>query len=205
VRNMQSVKLSDEAYNYLKELSDKTGKSIRELIEQAVNIAFKNVNLSKDVIDFKQALITAKYEGECSICHRKINPGDMVLWLKYTYADKTPDTKLICLECYFNDKTMAKMYLKKKELEQVIRGLKKMADSLSEEVRRLQNEVNVYLLRKRLRELYDDVRTYLQQKDESKLLEVIDRLNQLEEEVSKLKEQHVITKPTTKPKSKEVF
>jgi hypothetical protein len=80
-----------------------------------------------------------------------------------------------------------------------------MADSLTEEVRRLQNEVNVFLLRKRLKELYEDVRTYLQQQDESRLLEIIDRLNQLEEEVSKLKEQHVITKPTTKPKSKEVF
>jgi hypothetical protein len=202
---MQSVKLSDEAYNTLKELSSKTGKSIRELIEQAVNIAFKNVNLSQDIIDFKQALITVKYPDKCSICGRQINAGDIALWLKYTYADKSMSSKLVCLECYYNDKTMAKMYLKKKELEQIIRGLKKMADSLSEEVRKLQNEVNVFLLRKRLKELYEDVRTYLQQQDENRLLEIIDRLNQLEEEVSKLKEQHVITKPTTKQKPKEVF
>ena len=203
---MSSVKVGDEVYNLLKQLSDKTGKSIRELIENAVNIVYNNAEVGYDIVESKQALITVKYKSKCSLCNREINVGDLALWIKYKHKDNSVTSKLICLECFYQDKGMAKLYLKKKELQAVISGLKKMADSLAEQVKKLETEVNVYTLRKQIRDLFNDVKTYLDTQDDSKLIEILDRLDRLEKEVSELKAKAVIvTKQTYKEKPKEIF
>ena len=204
---MSSIKVGDEVYNLLKALSDKTGKSIRELIENAVNIVYKNVDVGyDDIVESKQAFITVKYKSKCSLCGREINVGELALWVRYKHKDEKVTSKLVCLECFYQDKSIAKLYLKKKELEAVVRGLKKMADELAEQVNKLQNEVNVLYIRKRISELLNDINHYLKEQNESKLIEILDRLDKLEDEVSKLKAKPpIITKSTRKERIEEIF
>lgn len=78
--------------------------------------------------------IITKYPGVCSKCGTSIPIGTQV-W----YGKRLKDTRaiLVCTDCMvtnMSDKTLARKYLKVKELQSTIRGLRVQADELAEKL-----------------------------------------------------------------------
>lgn len=78
--------------------------------------------------------IITKYEGKCIKCRNYIPTGSQA-W--YGRREKGSPPILVCLDCMMfgmADKTLAKKFIKVKELQATIRGLNKMANELAEAV-----------------------------------------------------------------------
>ena len=89
--------------------------------------------------------IVTKYPGQCSKCKDPIPVGTRA-W--YGKREKSTRPVLVCLNCMvlgMGDTTLARKYLKKRELEVTIRGLKKIADELRKE-RGLRNQLFDWLM-----------------------------------------------------------
>ena len=183
----ESVKISRDTYAFVKEIASKSGKSIREVIENAVRIAYQGSEdvLEKELKSVKQAFINTRFRTRCSICKREIKEGELVYWIRYEFTDKSVKTKIICLECFYKDKAIAKYYVKKKELEQAVKGLRKEANELAEKVLALRKELAVLDIKKQIYDLLRSFRTsYLS--NDAEAIEFLERLNELADKVSAL-------------------
>jgi len=179
---MQSIKISEEYYNMLKEISEKTGKSLKDLIENALSVVYKNNEsmFDKEIAKIKQGIINVKYKTYCSVCKREINEGELAYWVKYEFTDKTTKTNLICLDCFYNEKGLAKLYIKKKELTKIIKGLDTIAQELYEEIEKYRLELKTLELKAEIRNLL-----YLFGEDKEKA-EILDKINELADKLSAL-------------------
>lgn len=137
---MKAVKVDDEAYNLLEEMSRKTGTSIKDLVTKAVKLLYAGggeVSPEKEVEEISERIITLRYPARCRRCSKELKEGDHAYYVKYAYSDKTTKTIVYCLDCYhesmITDKALAKLYVKKKELERTIKALKQEADRLAEQ------------------------------------------------------------------------
>jgi Mg2+ and Co2+ transporter CorA len=185
----QPVKISSELYEKVKEIAEVNNKSIREIVEEAINIYLlgKEQSIDKNVKEVKNKWIIAKYPSKCSKCGKEISEGDMVYWIRITYADNSIRSYIYCSDCYLSsfDSSLAKKYLKVKELEATYRSLKKMCDSLAEEVKQLEKKVNLLKLEQEIEKFWFDFRTaFVSNPNESV---VRDFLNKLEDLIEKVK------------------
>jgi len=78
------------------------------------------------------------YPTKCRRCGKRLDVGERVYYLKYIYEDGTTQTYILCQDCYLEGKPLARYYRKKKELEVIIKQLKKEADRLAEKVTSLE-------------------------------------------------------------------
>jgi Ribbon-helix-helix protein, copG family. len=184
------VKISEEVYNKVKEIAEKSGKSIREVVEEAINIYLlgKSDAIDKDVKSVKEKWIVAKFQSKCAKCGKSINQGDMVFWVHIEYADNSKRSIVFCTECYYTsiDTALAKKYLRAKELEAIIRGLKKEADRLAEEVKQLEQKVNLLKVEREIEEFWFAFRTTFGSSPESTILRNF--LDKLEDLINKVRE-----------------
>lgn len=183
-----SVKIGEEVYKKVKEVSEKSGKSIREIVEEALNIYLLGKEaVDKDVKDISNKWIVAKYSSKCSKCGKQISVGDMAYWIRITYADNSVRSYIYCSDCYLTsfDTSLAKKYLKVKELEATYKSLKKMCDSLVEEAKQLENKVNLLKLEEEIERFWFDFRTTFGSNPDSAI--VRDFLNKLEDLTEKVR------------------
>jgi prefoldin subunit 5 len=138
---MKAVKVEDDAYSLLEELSKKTGQSVKDLASKAIKVYYAGMEESpadKEVEEIKENLIVLKYPGKCKKCGRQLNPGDWAFFGYYKFSDGSKKTFLYCVDCYLEshttDKALARLYVKKRELEKTIAGLKQEANRLTEEI-----------------------------------------------------------------------
>lgn len=190
---MKVVKIDDEAYYILEELSKKTQMSIKDLVTKAVTLLYKgeeNVT-DKEIKDISEKIITLKYPSRCRRCGKELKEGDYAYYIRYTYSDETAKALIYCLECYhetiITDKALAKLYLKKKELEKIINVLRKEADELSNTilVNRKLEEVREYF--DRSQKLVQDILKALMNTNGNEVsIEKIDELNRILEDLRKV-------------------
>jgi hypothetical protein len=147
---LKAIKVDDEAYQKLEELSKKTGQSIKDLATRAILLLYagqQHEQIDKEVESVSEKLIVLKYPAKCSICKRELNAGDVALYVKYTFTDQTTKTAIICPECEKSDTTLAKLYLKKREIERTVKALEKQARELADkliDLSKLQQLINKY-------------------------------------------------------------
>jgi Ribbon-helix-helix protein, copG family. len=210
---MQAVKISDEIYNKVKELAEKTGKSIREIVEEAINIYIlgKSEAVDKDIKNVKEKWIVAKFQSKCVKCGKQINQGDMAYWIHIEYVDGSKRSIIYCTDCYYTsiDTALAKKYLKMKELETVIRGLKKEADRLAEEVKQLEQTANLLRLERDIEKFwYDFKSTFIDNPSADVVKNFIDRMREIIDRVEALEKQlqyaRVVEKGKKTRKSEEI-
>jgi predicted transcriptional regulator/uncharacterized protein YoxC len=185
------IRVSEDVYKKVKEIAEKSGKSIREIVEEAINIYLlgKEQAVDKDAKEIKNKWIIAKYSSKCSRCQKQINAGDMVFWIRVTYADNSVRSYLYCSECYLTsfDTSLAKKYLKVKELEATYKSLKKFCDSLAQQATELQNKVNLLNLEKDIEQFWFNFRSVFTQNPDVKIVnDFIQRLEDIVDRVKKL-------------------
>jgi predicted transcriptional regulator len=183
------VRISEEVYKKIKDIAEKSGKSIREVVEEAIQLFLlgKEQAVEKDVKEIKNKWIVTKYPSKCSKCSKNINAGDMVFWIRVTYGDNSIRSFIYCSECYLTsfDTSLAKRYLKVKELEATYRSLKKLCDSLAQQATELQNKVNLLNLEKDIESFWFNFRSVFTNNPDVKV--VNDFVMKLEEIIDKVK------------------
>jgi len=151
---VKQIKISDDVYNKLREIAEKNGISINDVVKMLLNLYLGGTGeRSIDKILTKEFI--ADSEKVCSKCKRRIVVGEIVYWVKYVYSDGGATTRYFCIECA--NPQLAKIYKKKKEMEIVVRQLKQEADSLVEEIKRLEQVKAVYTVKQELIQFLESV------------------------------------------------
>jgi len=181
----------DELYNKLKELGDKSGRSLSDLIHEAVRLYVVGaVGVDKDVKSIVNKVITVQFPSKCYRCGKEIAKGDLAYYVRYVYSDNTAKSFLYCFDCYLgeHDEALAKQYLTIRRLKAEIRGLKKLREKLASEVERegVKNEISN--LRLEVLKILRDYRQMGINVDMSKLNELIDRISLVEARLNELEE-----------------
>lgn len=161
---VRPVKIGDNIYQELQKLAEKTGKSMRELAEEAIQayILGKSGGLEgKGIKGIQGKIIMLRYPSRCRRCGRQINEGDMAYWEKITYTDNTITSITICLDCYYQTSALADYYVKKRQLERTIRGLKQEADRLADRIAEMRSTIKIEEAKKEVLQIVRRVNTDL--------------------------------------------
>jgi predicted DNA-binding protein len=136
-----SVKLSDDLYEQLEKLAEKTGKSKADIIRDAL-LTYLGIGVvsNKAISEAKSYTAPAIYSGNCTKCGKEIKPGDPAGFIKIIFEDKTRKVLPYCLDCYYSvsDKTIVQLEVKKAKLERVIRALSREKSRLVKEIEELE-------------------------------------------------------------------
>mgnify|MGYP000722277433 CR=1 FL=1 len=129
-----NIKLDETTIQKIREISKSEGITQGELIKRLI----ENYDKLRQDKEITLKRIITKYEGRCSKCGSKIPVGSMAFWSQGV---------LVCMDCYvlsFGDKALATRYLKMRELQLIIKELRKEANELADMVNnyRYQSELN---------------------------------------------------------------
>jgi Arc/MetJ-type ribon-helix-helix transcriptional regulator len=157
-----SVKLSEELYEQLEKLAEKTGKSKADIIRDAL-LMYLGVGVVSDkaISEAKSYVAPALYSGKCMKCGKEIKPGDPAGFIKIVYEDKSKKVLLYCLDCYYSmsDKTIVKLEVKKAKLEHVIRALNREKSRLIKEIEDLEKLTEAS---NKLKPIISDLNSYIE-------------------------------------------
>jgi len=187
----KKIRISEELYEQIQKVAEKSGRSMRELVEEAVKAYLLGTeNIDKPVKSVSGKIIPVQYETRCRLCGKRISKGELAYWVKYVYNDNTTKSYVICLDCYYKDTALAEWYLKKKKLESIVRGLKKEADRLADEVEKLRTEYSILNLKKEIYSVWNDFKNFIlrphHELNDDKLNEFIEKINELIDRVSSI-------------------
>jgi len=185
------VRVSPELYTQLQKVAEKTNRSIKDVVEEAVKAYLLGVEgIDKPLKTIQGKIIPVQYDSRCHNCRREVKRGELAYYARYIYADNTVRSFITCLDCYFSDTALAEWYLKKKKLEAIVRGLQKRADELARRVEELQVEVDINSLKKECYELWADFKRFMLHDNEGmrKVEELLGRLEVLEEKVKEVED-----------------
>ena len=186
------VRVSQELYNRLKQLADKSGKSMRELVDEAIRAYLLGSTgiEGKEIKGITAKIIPLQYPAKCRRCGRQLNPGELAYWVKITYTDNSVRSFIYCLDCYYQSSALKEHYIKKRQLEKVIRELKKEADSLADRVLELRRKVQLYSvvdeIDRLIREIYDLLGYVLDKERRDALQQIMQRLEAIEEKMTSI-------------------
>lgn len=185
---MSMVRIDQDLYDRVRAIAEKNGRTIKDIIEDAIKLYVLGVeSVDRDIKDIKHRWISVQYRTSCYRCKKTIDVGEVAYYIRYKYSDGSSKSFVYCSDCYFSSSGLAKLYIKKKELEAVIKGLKKEADRLAEEVSELQKIYDILNLKKDLMDFWRNVREiFSQTSDISKVNEFFDRLAELVDRVSSI-------------------
>jgi len=144
-RKTPVVRLNPEAYRVAEEIAGKTGRSIAQVISDAVFKAYLGVDkalegaLDKKVTDIKTETFRVKSSNlYCSVCKRQINPGELATVVTIYYEDNTQQKLFYCYNCWMeqtiNDQQLLRLEKRKYELERAIRVLRQEKKKLLDEI-----------------------------------------------------------------------
>ena len=181
---------NDELYQKLQDLSSKNGKSIKELVEEAVRLyVLGTESIDKPIKSVVNKVITVRFDTKCVKCKKDIRANELAYWVKYEYEDGTVKSYVYCMDCYLSehDESLAKQYLKIRKLKAEIRGLEKIRDRLASEIEDL--EINQKLIEAK-RWLVDVINTLrnavIEGKEMDKLTEIAGEIDRISKELAEL-------------------
>ena len=203
---MKQIKVSDEIYDKLKQIADKSGGiSLNDVIAKLLNLYLGgSTDRTIDKILTKEFI--ADREVVYSKCKKTIGIGEVVYWVKYVFSDGSKSTRYFCFECA--NPSLGKLYKEKRKMHVVIKQLKQEADKLVDEINQFEQVKAVYEVKKEFIQFWRDIKMIfindpnLQKVDMffDKLSELFDRVGRLEAMVTP-----IVEKVKAKAKKKEVL
>jgi len=187
VMSDKKVRISDELYDQLQKLAERSNKSMRELVEEAVKAYLLGTeSVDKPVKSVQGKIIPLQYTSRCRFCGKVIQSGELGYWVKYVYNANSTKSYVVCLDCYYKHTALAEWYLKKKKLEAIVRGLKKEADRLAEEVNKLRTEYDLFNIKRDVANVWNSFKQYILTPNTSldRVGEFIDKVNELIDRVA---------------------
>jgi len=195
------VKINEALYEKLREFCEKNNLTIREYVEESIKLRLYGGHSDKPIKGIKDKIIPLNYPDRCHVCGKPLKKGELAYWIRYTFTDNTTKSIVVCLDCYYKDTALAEWYLKKKRLESIVRGLKKKADQLAQEVSILQERRDLALIKRELMGIWFNFMTLVNTSklDNSKLEEFLIKIEDLMDKVDQIAlALSVEVKPSTK-------
>jgi len=194
VITMSMVRISDDIYRRVKEIAEKSGKSIKDIVEEAIQIYLlgKSGIENKEIRSVKEKWIVVKFKSRCSKCNMELQEGDIAYWIRVEYEDGSSRSFIYCSDCYFVkiDRSLAKRFMKVKELEAVKRGLQKEIEDLMDKVKDLQEKYEVSALKREIFEFYrafqESFNGVIDSNNFSKIQEFLERLMDLADRINRI-------------------
>ena len=192
---MTVVRLNPEAYEVVKRIAEQTGKSINEVVTEAINAYYRGLSPEgkqiKRISDIKPWVLKAP--ARCAGCGKELKAGERVMYQFVEYEDKSRKHIFICLDCSVEEHSLAKLYVKKHMLEKTIKGLKKLADSYAEQlttISRIQDFYQtVHDINKELKVLRDYLKQYSHPREVLELVtKFMDKLEGMESRIREVEE-----------------
>jgi len=197
---MTTIRIREDVFELLKKVSEETGRAISDIASEAIKAYIKGIQIyDKEIKEITRLRpIKNKFMSKCHICGKELQPGVLVFYQKIVFVDNTVKPIVLCQECASDEDALASKYIKAYELQKAIRGLKRKADKLAEEVIELSKlaslrsiyfdiERELKLLREYLM-TYSHPREVIEKVDEfrSKVEELIQKLDSVLEDVREL-------------------
>jgi predicted CopG family antitoxin len=203
---MKQVKVSEDVYEQLQKIADKSGGiSINDVVKMLLNL-YLGGSSERTIDKILTKEFIADREVVCSKCKKTIGIGEVVYWVKYVFSDGSKSTRYFCFECA--NPSLGKIYRKKRELEVVIKQLKQEADRLAEEINQLEQVKAVLDIKKELIQFWRDIKTtFINDPNLQKVDMFFDKLNELLDKVNRLEAmvKSIVEPIKTKAKKKEVL
>ena len=144
-----------------------------------------------------------QYPATCRACGKRLNVGELAFWIRYTYSDGSSKSFIYCPDCYYMsfDQSLAKKYLKLKEMEAVYKGLKKHADALAKELMELQVRVDVARLKAQVRDLLHAFHDAMINGEDQRIIEFLEKVDELLSKINVLEMKIKFMEESKKSKS----
>jgi negative regulator of replication initiation len=182
---MKQIKVSDQVYDKIKELSEKRGCSMADVVEEMLNIYLGGASGDKAIKEYKDRVIVLQYNSKCRVCGKELKAGSLARYILYVYEDGSKKGGVYCLECYFmSNPALAKLYVKRKELEAVIKQLNDEINRKVELLSKYEYQVKVAEIKREILQLIKDIRLNIT--NDQKLIELSKKLEELYNIVEKL-------------------
>ena len=194
----------DDLLHTLDELSSRTGKSKKEIVVEALNlyIAGKSAVAQNpgdlDIEEITEPKLTVlRYDARCARCGRRVKAGEEAYIAKVKYADGTTKWLVWHVDCFIEDKALARLYVKRRQLEKVIKALKKRADELADVVAEAEARKKIYDIAKEIDShaeeilgLLGDARSLVKQyfDNPEEINKLSEKINEVYEELKRLAE-----------------
>jgi Ribbon-helix-helix protein, copG family. len=142
---MTTLRVKEEIYEMLRKISEETGRSISDIASEAIKAYIKGTQIyDKEIKEITRLKpIKAKFLSRCHICGKELQPGTLIFYQKIVFVDNTIKSVVLCQECASDEDALASKYIKAFELQKTIRGLKRKADKLAQEILELSKLVSL--------------------------------------------------------------
>jgi len=180
------IKIPEDVYSKLKEYADKKGISLKEYLMPYLEAIAK-----KESLDFikkppKSAIIVNKFKTKCLRCGKLLNEGDLVYWIE--------GVGVYCLDCYYSffDKSLAKMYLRKRELERIVKELRKEANALADYINYAKELRKAKEILNECSRILNGLKWIMSRYGREHDTEIINKLLEIEESINEVKAKIVV-------------
>jgi hypothetical protein len=185
------IKISEPLKERLDKLKERLGDlSYSQIIEILVDYYETGNVKDKPVKSKLDVELVSKYETQCSKCGGKIKVGDRLRYIKIEYEDGSKDVIRLCLDCMLDATLLKRYYVKKRELEIVIRELRKEANELIDRIKELEKYSDTLKIKAEImgimRDIKDLLRAVSSQDLRSLLTQVLEKLDTALEKLDQL-------------------
>jgi hypothetical protein len=176
------IKVSEKVKERLERLAEKMGGvSINTVIETLLDFYETGNVKDKPVKSKLDVELVSKYETQCSKCGGKIKVGDRFRYIKIDYEDGSKDVIRLCLDCMLDSTLLKRYYIKKRELEVIVRELRKEANELVDTVKELEKQADTLKIKAEILSLIKDVKDLMRsissQDIRDLLVQILDKLD----------------------------
>jgi len=194
----------DDLLAQLEEIASRANKSKKEVVIEALQLYIAGKSAaSQDPSDpeieeiTEPRLVILRYAAKCVKCGRRVEAGSEAYIAKVKYADGRTRWLVYHPECFIADSQLAKLYVKRRQLQRLINALKKEADRLADAISEAETRKRIIDIAQeveskanQLMELLDGlepiVKEYVFEKDKRE--EALKRLTELKEHVRRVED-----------------
>jgi hypothetical protein len=171
------IKINENVKERLDKLREKLGDlSYSQVIELLVDY-YETGNVKDKPIKGKVDVeLVSKYETQCSKCGGKIKVGDRFRYIKVDYEDGSRDVIKLCVDCMLDSTLLKTYYKKKRELEVIVRELKKEANELVDRVKELEKYSDTLKIKAEVMSIMRDVKDLLRSVSSQDVKDLLTRI-----------------------------
>jgi predicted nucleic acid-binding Zn-ribbon protein len=199
-----TIKVSEKVKERLERIAEKMGGvSINSVVEMLLDHYETGMVKDKPIKSKIDTELVSKYETQCTKCGSVIKVGDRFRYIRIEYEDGSKDVVKLCVDCMLEGYLLKRYYMKKRELEVVIRELRKEANELADQVEELKKQADILKVKADIAAMIRDVRELLRSITgndlRTTLYQVLERLDDINNKLDKL--EPIPLKPQIKPQT----
>jgi hypothetical protein len=171
------IKIPEQLKERLDKLKEKLGDlSYSQIIEILLDY-YETGNVKDKPIKGKVDVeLVSKYETQCSKCGGKIKVGDRFRYIKIDYEDGSKDVIKLCLDCMLDSTLLKTYYKKKRELEVIVRELRKEANELVDTIKELEKQADTLKIKAEVMSIMRDVKDLLRSVSSQDIKDILTKI-----------------------------